>query len=588
MDARVDDVLDELRSRGIARLRGAVAPSIVARLNRAAERLSATPSKSWDEALCWLIEARWQASHFAGGGRNRNYYDCLGVDAELDLAVEEILAAPAIVELLDRGVGADRRLWYAQLRWAEPGGDEYLLHQDVFGELGLCIYLSDHPDSEGSMAFWPGSHRWPRALEILPPLEPRFVKGRVVAIDGVAGDVCVFLNKTWHGRTSARGKSRLVMLLSFLPPGPVEKARRVPDEVRVRLPPRLRAVTAPQAGRAFGRRPPALLPFSSTFEDPDDGRASGCTFVAHAGRSIAAYAWAWCRAHAGFDAASGAEAGALDRHRWLVKGIAAFPELPRRTIDALLDDFRRRAEAKGKSARASHFLRMVHALWCGEPERARAEARLWPALARDDASECPACEIDALVGLHVELGEDEAALAAARPLVEGEIACAHLSGATFSRLLLPLVRLGRFDEAERAHARGHPRVARKREQLGAIGRHLEYLALREDPRDGLQLLREHERLAADEQSEGELWHLRCGEWLLHARAPASVAPDVAPRLRERLEEVAGRFDRRNGNDHRARELERLAERIGWPPLPRAAASAGPDAPTSSPPRSPSG
>src|SRR5262245_21501653 len=134
MDARVDDVLDELRSRGIARLRGAVSPSIVERLNRAAERLAATPFRSWDEAHRWFRAARWQPSHFAGGGRNRNFYDCLGVDAELDRAVEEILATPAIVELLDRGVGADRRLWYAQLRWAEPGGEEYVLHQDVFGE----------------------------------------------------------------------------------------------------------------------------------------------------------------------------------------------------------------------------------------------------------------------------------------------------------------------------------------------------------------------------------------------------------------------------------------------------------------------
>ena len=563
MDARVDAVLDELRSRGIARLGGAIAPSIVARLNLAAERLAATPSRSWDEAAQWFFEARWRASHFAGGGRNRNFYDCLGVDAELDRAVEEILATPAIGELLDRGVGKDRRIWYAQLRWAEPGGEEYVLHQDVFGELGLCIYLSDHPDAEGSMAFWPGSHRWPRALEVLPPLEPRHVKGRVVAIDGAAGDVCVFLNKTWHGRTSARGRTRLVMLLSFIPPGPVEKARRLPEEVRARLPPRLREVTAPQAGRSFGRRPPAVLPFSSTFEEPDDGRAIGCTYVAHADRSIAAYAWSWCRAHAGFDAASGTRVGALDRYRWLVKGVAAFPDLPRRTIEALLEDFRRRAEAKGKSPRAFRFLRMVHARWNGEPELARAQAQLWPGLARDDASECPGCEIDARVGLHVELGEDEAALAAAQPLLEGEIPCAHAADTTGSRLLLPLVRLGRFDQAARAHARGYPRVAWKRDRLAAVGRHLEYLALRDDPRDALQLLREHERMAADERCAGELWHLRCGEWLLHTRRSDAAARPV----RERLEEVAERFDRRNGNDHRRSLLEKLAQRVQWPPLP---------------------
>jgi hypothetical protein len=586
VDARIDDLLDELRSRGIARLRGAVHPAIVERLNRAAERLAATPSRSWETAHEWFLSGRWQPAHFAGGGRNRNFYDCLGVDAGLDLAVEEILATPAIGELLDRGVGKDRRIWYAQLRWAEPGGDEYVLHQDVFGELGLCIYLSDHQDAAGSMSFWPGSHRWPRALEVLPPLEPRHVKGRVVSIDGVAGDVCVFLNKTWHGRTSARDRPRLVMLLSFLPPGPIEKPRRLDEAARARLPPRLREVTAPQAARSFGKRPPAVVPFSSSFETPDDGRAVGCTYSDHAARSIAAYAWAWCRANSGFDAASGARVGALVRYRWLVQGVAAFPDLPRRTIGALVEDFRRRAESRGRSPRALHFIRMVHALWNGELELARAESDRWPALPRDAASECAACEIDARVRLHVELGEDEAALAAARPLLEREIACHDVPDATWSRLLLPLVRLGRFDEAARAHARGYPAVAWRRDRLGAIGRHLEYLALHSDPGDGLQLLREHERMAADERRAGELWHFLGGTWLLHARGRDERSRAAA---RERLADVAERFDRRSGNDYRRRQLAELEKRVEWPPLPRAAAmSEGPDPVTSSPPRSPSG
>jgi hypothetical protein len=153
-----------------------------------------------------------------------------------------------------------------------------------------------------------------------------------------------------------------------------------------------------------------------------------------------------------------------------------------------------------------------------------------------------------------------------------------------SRLLLPLVRLGRFDEAARVHAAGYARVAWRRDRFDAIGRHLEYLALREDPADALQLLREHERMAADVRCEGELWSWRCGAWLVRARNGPAESRAAARPLREKLDEVADRFDRRNGNDRRRRELAQVEARLQWPPLPSTAA----DAFTWSRPRSPSG
>jgi hypothetical protein len=283
MEARVECVLQDLAADGYAKLGSVADAALVDRCRRSAQVLRTHHSANWDGARGWRERGTWMPTLFAGGSQNAVYYDCLGIDAGLDAAAEALLAIPAIETLLDAAVGVDRRLWFAQLRWAEPGGDEYPLHQDVYGELAICLYLDDHPDDAGSIVFWPGSHRWPRFLDRLPNLLPGMVPaGRLGAVSGRPGDLCVFLNKTWHGRTSARAE-RVVFLISFLPPGPIEWRRRMPEMVRAALGPRLQRVTAPAAAMPFGDRPPAIQPFSSSFEAHPtfaDGRAPNASIAA--------------------------------------------------------------------------------------------------------------------------------------------------------------------------------------------------------------------------------------------------------------------------------------------------------------------
>jgi putative 2OG-Fe(II) oxygenase len=541
----------------------------VEELRQGAARLRERASDGWDGATTWFVEGQWRPAHFAGTGRNTNFFDCLGLDQGLDAAAERLLELPAIGELLDRVVGPERRVWFAQVRWAEPGGEEYVLHQDVYGELALCLYLDDHPDAAGSMVFWPGAHRWARALEALPHLEPRWVEPHLGHVDGVAGDLCLFFNKTWHGRKSARGSARLVFLISFLPPGPIEKPRRVPDDVRARLGPELRRVTDPTAARSFGDRPPAELPLSSSFEVLTPDSAAG-------NPSIAEYAWSWCR--------SQVEAEPLWHYRRLVQGVGGFTVLPRDTLEALREDFRRRAGARGLGQRACHRIRIAHALWEGEPDRARLELGPWLALGRDQLCEAPAHELDALVEIHAELGDDREALEAARALLDGRTNLDECNG-TWSLLLMPLVRRGRFAEAAAAHARGYPAVREKRESVARIGLHLEYLALRADHEEGRRLYQDNQWIPFDQRCDGELWHFWCGAWLLFARMERagersvvlrdprtgaelrSATGELARQFRGSVLELAGKLDRRNGNERRRAaigELEECIERASLP------------------------
>jgi hypothetical protein len=557
MDGRVDSVLTELRARGVARLAGAAAPSIVERLQLAAADLRRREAESWEGAARWFAESRWRPAHFAGDGRNANFYDVLGVDPRLDGAVEELLASTLIRDLLDRALGADYRLWFAQLRWAEPDGEEYVLHQDVYGELGICLYLSDHPDDGGSMVLWPGSHRWPRALEALPPLLPKFVKERLVSIEGRAGDACVFLNKTWHGRTTAR-EPRLVMLLSFIPPGPSERARRPTESHRAAFGPQVRRVTDPQAGRSFEDHPPATLPFSSTFELPSTIPPE-CTFSNHGERAIVDYAWAWCVAHA--EPSLDAERGALLRFRWLVQELVPYGVVPNSLLAALQERLRQRGDRLGASRRAWRFARMAQRAWNGDADLARRELAEATALPRDWLSSCAACEVDAIVRFHAELGEDTQALAAARPLLDGELGCDRTPDVTIAALLAPLERLGRRDEAARLHARTWPRSIGRADRFVAIGLHLRHLARGPDLDAAIAAHDGHLPMALAHRCDGDLWHFWSGAWLLLARLARRGMRtfDDATTAECRLVRLATRMDLRNRNEHRARLLRALRD-----------------------------
>ena len=120
MPGSLDGVLAALLDLGFAKLSGVLSQALVERLQAAGARLAGREAQSWSAATEWYVNAKWKPTYFADPGQSANLYDCLGVDPQLDAAIEAVLATPMIRELLDRMVGVDRRLWFVQLRWAVP------------------------------------------------------------------------------------------------------------------------------------------------------------------------------------------------------------------------------------------------------------------------------------------------------------------------------------------------------------------------------------------------------------------------------------------------------------------------------------
>lgn len=177
--------------------------------------------------------------------------------------------------------------------------------------------------------------------------------------------------------------------------------------------------------------------------------------------------------------------------KWVATAISDSPGIPLESAAGWLDEMERRYRIAGYSERPVREAELWFAHAIGEDERAERAFRRWLAAERDDMSDCRACELNGQ-GQYVALqGDDAEALELWRPVLSGEMTCAEEPHRVLATSLLPLLRLGRADEARSNHLRGY-RMARGNESLlPSIGKHIEFCALTGNASRGLEILAEH-------------------------------------------------------------------------------------------------
>lgn len=134
--------------------------------------------------------------------------------------INKILADYSVKSLLKNALGDNYKIWQINLRRASPKDQGLYLHQDAPGELGMCVMLSDNMSGDGSTIFLPGSHLWPKRMDeyqlVIPPFLVRLFKFALKTLRGGSGDVAIFFNRTWHGRTANNSEQvKYVILISF-------------------------------------------------------------------------------------------------------------------------------------------------------------------------------------------------------------------------------------------------------------------------------------------------------------------------------------------------------------------------------------
>ena len=291
-------------------------------------------------------------------------------------------------------------------------------------------------------------------------------------------------------------------------------------------------------------------------------------------------AYTWCLAQ--FDRHPGEfdEWRLLWRYKWMVNVVPDFPQIPRAQIDEMIDDMERRFRRGGYGLRSVYQYRYRVARFMGEREEAIRQYHRSQAKRADAVSDCQACRIDEQSSFHVYTGDDATALLVARPLVNLRHFCRTVPERTFARLLLPLLRLNRREEATDFHRRGYRLTeAQTHGSIEYASDHVVYLALTGDAGRAAEIIAKHYRRSETNHNPHERFIFyraawlaldvlnRAGEQTVALRLPPTfpVQPDggrfETAQLRDwfsaRALELARRFDLRNGNDYFTRELADL-------------------------------
>jgi len=264
--------------------------------------------------------------------------------------------------------------------------------------------------------------------------------------------------------------------------------------------------------------------------------------------------------------------------KWASTGMIWHPDVPLATVQHWLDEMERRYRIAGHGMHPVYADRHHLAVHLGDDEKAAHYFDEWTTAERTEMSDCHACELNAEGEWHEACGRDAEALRAWAPVLRGELTCLEEPHLVLAKSLLPLVRLGRLDDARANHLRGYRMVRGNANLLRAVGQHIEFAALTGNEARGLEMLAEHAgRLAlgtADGASnrlglhEGAAVLLRrlvdVGQGSLELPIPPGSSTTVAallPQVEREVAAIGERFDRRNGTTSVSdRSRQRLAAR----------------------------
>ncbi|MFG3092113.1 tetratricopeptide repeat protein [Streptomyces antibioticus] len=284
--------------------------------------------------------------------------------------------------------------------------------------------------------------------------------------------------------------------------------------------------------------------------------------------------------------------------KWMSAGMLDQPHIPLASVEKWLGEMDHRYRLAGHSERAVRSAELSVAAHVGDTARAERAFDAWLAADRDAMADCHACELHGQGWWHAENGRDAQALELWAPVLEGAYTCAHEPHTVLASSLVPLLRLGRADEARANHLRGFRLVRPMESMRGAYADHVEFCALTGNEARGLELLAERPAYFTDDGHPRSRLEFLCVVALLMERladmglegqrvpGPAGrewTAAELAAHARAEALALAARFDERNGTAHigeraRARMAQRpLVERL---PLGVRAARPAPAAPPS--------
>ena len=268
-------------------------------------------------------------------------------------------------------------------------------------------------------------------------------------------------------------------------------------------------------------------------------------------------------------------------HKWAVAALCGTSRVGLARTEATLDDLERRLRSGGHSPQAAHSLRCRIADHVGDEPAARPWLARWQAAPRDEHSDCAGCDPASQARLLADWGHWAEAVEVVEPVLAGELSCPEQPERALAAVLVPYLRLGRYDEAAQAHVRAYRRHRHERDAFPFLADHLRFCALTGHHERGLEILARHLAWLDRPYDESSAMEFAAAGALVCRLAEAAGSdrhaihrPAYADRLAAELtvpalgaellaaaQDLAGRFDARNGTSHQSGRIASwLAER----------------------------
>lgn len=247
--------------------------------------------------------------------------------------------------------------------------------------------------------------------------------------------------------------------------------------------------------------------------------------------------------------------------KWVTTGLLDLPRVPLAAIENWLTEMDRRYRLAGHTERAVRMSEFYIADHIGDTERAQRAFDGWLAAERGELADCHACETARQGEFFSDGGDDAKAVRHWTPVLDGRLTCAEEPHRALARSLLPLVRLGRLDEARTHHMRGYPMVKGSESLMHSVAKHIEFCTLTGNEARALELLADTPGyFQADGEPEPRMGFyavtallmdrlVTLGRGDLPVTGPAGrtwTAAELAGHARTEALRIAAAFDERNG------------------------------------------
>lgn len=261
-------------------------------------------------------------------------------------------------------------------------------------------------------------------------------------------------------------------------------------------------------------------------------------------------------------------------YKWVAEHIAEYIDVSPEQIETTFVSMEKYFKDQEETLRPIYALRCRTAAMMGKTSQAELFYEQWQQAERGDSDDCPACQTQTTVQFLLDLGRPEEALEAAGPVLSGDQQCEEVPATTFSRLLLPLLLVGRADMALAMSSFVRRQVRKVKNLLGYLADHVVFLSLIGflDPAkrlafvmicsaeeslnsyDRFQAWRAAWMLLAQLQKHGQNLALLPRRVPIAAKGEPLPIADAIAFFEGRVREIAEAFDRRNGTDRFAQIL----------------------------------